>query len=221
MTHYPSPLIIQPQAEHKYTVIWLHGLGANANDFFNLAPRLKFKNKPHTKFIFPNASEQKVSINGFAIMPSWYDIYNLDNTKNINLEDLKNSSLYVKGFIDKEVSSATNEDHIILAGFSQGGVVALHTALSGVLAHSVKSVLALSTYHPDVDLLKPSTAKTPSICFMHGTQDTIIPIKLAKETCVKIEQLNYKPQFTSYPMAHEVCLEQIKDINTFFSMQCN
>ncbi|MBE8222087.1 MAG: carboxylesterase [Bdellovibrionales bacterium] len=221
MIHYPLPLIIEPKLQHKYTVIWMHGLGANAKDFFSLAPRLQFKNKDHVKFIFPNASEQKVSINGSMIMPSWYDIYNVDNEKNINTDDLNNSSKYIETLINEEVKNNINYDNIILAGFSQGGVVAIHTALGGVLVQNIKSVLVLSAYHPNTELLQTSSGKKISVNFMHGMLDNVIPIELAKKTCIKIKQLNYDSPFTSYNMAHEVCLEQIKDINSYFSEQFN
>lgn len=221
MPHYPDSLIIQPKLAHKYTVIWLHGLGANASDFFSLAPQLQFKNKDHVKFIFPNASEQKVSINNSMVMPSWYNIYNLDSVKSINVKDLQNSSTYIKTFINEEITNNLDEDKIILAGFSQGGVVAIQAALGKTLTSNIKSVLALSTYHPNTELLQPATLKKPYIHFMHGTEDNVIPMQAAKDTYVKIKQLNYNAQFTSYAMAHEVCIEQIKDINNYFSNQCN
>lgn len=221
MLHYPAPLIIQPKPPHKYTVIWLHGLGANAEDFFSLVPQLQFKNKPHIKFIFPNAPEQKVSINASMIMPSWYNIYNLNHVKNINIQDLNNSSTYIQTLINAEIKNNISHDNIILAGFSQGGVVAIHTALSGMLKQNIKSVLALSSYHPNTELLQPAALKKSSIHFMHGTHDNTIPIELTKDTCTKIKQLNYSLDFTSYAMAHEICLEQIKDINNYFSAQCN
>lgn len=221
MLHYPDPLIINSKLKHQYTVIWLHGLGANAYDFFNLAPELYFKKKNHVKFIFPNAANQKVSINGSAIMPSWYDIFNIDNIKNINTKDLKKSSNYIQNLIVEEVNSGLDYNKIILAGFSQGGVVAIQAALDGKLKHNIKSVLALSTYHPDIDLLASAGKNATKICFMHGTEDPIIPIEIAKNTYANIKNLNYSTNFNSYPMMHELCPKQIVDINSYFSTECN
>ncbi|MFT5211108.1 MAG: phospholipase/carboxylesterase [Flavobacterium sp.] len=204
---------IEPSEDAQATVIWLHGLGADGHDFEPIVPELKLPNSSHVRFIFPHAPVRMV--NGEQEMRAWYDIAPSGGVKEGN--DIQISSTQVSKLIEQEVERGIQSEKILLAGFSQGGVIALHTALRH--PHRLAGVLALSTYLHDVKAVGEerldSNLAIP-IMMAHGTQDPVIPIIKAATSRENLIRLGYDVRWFDYPMAHQVCLEEIEEVSRFF-----
>lgn len=191
-------------------VIWLHGLGADATDFEPLVPMLELPMA--LRFVFPNAPERAVTINGGMQMRAWYDIdpANPDGGS----ADIDQSAAQIAALIAAEQDRGFRSDQIILAGFSQGGVIALHLGLSH--PEPLAGIMALSTYLHDPDGLpeRVSLASAELPIFMaHGVSDAMIPIARAAASKQTLETLGYRPQWQQYPMGHQVCPQEIAHIS--------
>lgn len=210
---------LAPKGTATASVIWLHGLGASGNDFQPVVPELKLPADLAVRFIFPHAPEQAVTVNNGFIMPSWYDILAMGtNARSINVEQLAESVANVRFLIEQEKRRGIPAERIFLAGFSQGGAVAYHAALS--YPEQLGGLLTLSTYLPTPDIL-PAQALHPSlpIYIMHGTNDAVVPEAMGKETLTVVSNMGYQPRYSHYPMEHQVCIEQINDISAWLQNQ--
>jgi len=195
-----------PQA----SIIWLHGLGADGNDFAPLAGEIALSCA--VRYIFPHAPMMPVSINGGYVMPAWYDI----SDAAIRREDetgVRASQRSVEALLEREKSRGVAANRIVLAGFSQGGAIALQTGLRH--AERLAGVMALSTYVPLADRLageaNPANRDVP-IFMAHGTHDPMIAIARAKESRDLLRQLGYAPEWREYRMEHSLCPQEIADI---------
>jgi len=201
---------IEPSQDAEATVIWLHGLGADGHDFEPIVPELKLPEASNLRFIFPHAPLRLV--NGEQEMRAWYDIGPAGGNEDIGI-----SSSQVSRLIEQEIDRGIQSEKILLAGFSQGGVIALHTALR--YPHRLAGVLALSTYLHDVNTVDKerldSNLAIP-IMMAHGTQDPVIPIIKAATSRENLIRLGYDVRWFDYPMAHQVCLEEIDEVSRFF-----
>lgn len=212
------PIIIEPQNKACATVIWLHGLGADANDFAPIVPQLALPENFNIRFIFPNAPHIPVTINANYIMPAWYDILELTEERVINQQQLQESSNYIHSLIDAEVSAGISASNIILIGFSQGGAVAYHAALS--YPERLAGIAGLSTYFPTSDLFRAHPSNTQQhILICHGTQDQMVVERQGQVSAQRLESMNHNISYKSYPMGHEVCSTEIKDISNFIQTQ--
>jgi phospholipase/carboxylesterase len=199
------------------SVIWLHGLGADGYDFEPLVQRI-LENPlfNHVRFILPHAPEMAVSRNNGYVMPAWYDIYG--NTP-ITQEDetgIKKSQEYINTLIGHEVERGIAPSRILLAGFSQGGAIALHTALR--YPQKLAGVLALSTYLPLHSLLSKEaiTANAHTSIFMaHGVFDDVIPLEMAVKSRDLLQNCRYSVNWREYNMTHSLCDQEIIDIQSF------
>lgn len=210
-----STVEINPTAPHTHTVIWMHGLGADGHDFESIVPELSFDTSS-IHFIFPNAPIQPVTINNGMEMRSWYDILELSEEGRANCDDIYSSSSLIVDIIDKEIDKGIASKNILLAGFSQGGAMALHTAIR--YPKNLAGILALSTYLPTANKIaeERNIVNNEIPIFMaHGNYDQVIPITLAKGAKAALESHNYSIQWEEYPMAHQLCYEEIKDISAF------
>ncbi len=200
------------QEKAKYCIIWLHGLGANGHDFEGIVPELK--TNLAIKYVFPNAPQMPITVNNNMVMPAWYDIRNVSSiSEDVDWQGMKKSEDYLNQLIQFAEQEGFNSQQIILAGFSQGGAIAYRAGLQ--TKKPLAGIIALSTYLPingQENIQQPIT--TP-ILIAHGTQDSVVSISLAKDAQQKLTKLGYKPQIKNYPMQHEVCLQQIKDIAEF------
>lgn len=193
------------------SVIWLHGLGADGNDFAGIAPELGGYVREPVRFIFPHAPMRPVTINQGAEMRAWFDIVSLDSEARYNEQEIQLAIDGINELIALELERGVKPNHIVIAGFSQGGALALLTALT----HQPKlaGVLALSTYltkeAQDIYLKAPS--RIP-IFQAHGLQDEVITYDLGKETRRALQFKSLEMQWESYDMGHSVCQEQIEDI---------
>jgi len=205
---------INPKSPAKYSVIWLHGLGADGSDFVPIVPELRLPSSYPLRFIFPHAPVMPVTINQGYEMRAWFDIYDLSIAAKIDEAGIANSVATVAKFIQAEQDRGIKSENIILAGFSQGAVIALIT----VLTHQQKlgGAIALSGYLPLAEkmLQNASSANVNTPIFLgHGTQDPIVPYVLGTATYVALKQANYPVDWHSYPMQHAVCEQEIRDIS--------
>lgn len=212
-----TPMIVQPSQSADASVIWLHGLGADRYDFLPVAEMLQ-ERLPSTRFILPQAPTRPVTINGGWSMPSWYDILAMSPARAIDQAQLDESADQVLALIAAERASGIAADRIILAGFSQGGAVVLHTAF---LRHdeALGGVLALSTYAPtfsDDMLLSDTKRQLPVLC-LHGRFDDVVIPDMGRAAFDHLHARSVQAQWRDYPMAHEVIPEEIRDIADWLS----
>ncbi|WP_369797023.1 alpha/beta hydrolase [Methylotenera sp. L2L1] len=199
------------------SIIWLHGLGADGYDFEPIAQRLlENPSFSHVRFILPHAPEMAVTRNNGYIMPAWYDIYGHIPITHEDEAGIKASQEYINSLIINEINRGVPSERILLAGFSQGGAIALHTALR--YPQKLAGVLALSTYLPLHALLskEASTANTDTpILIAHGIFDDIIPLETAAKSRDLLQNCRYSVNWREYNMAHSLCDQEIIDIQIF------
>ncbi len=206
-------VIIDTKSPAKSAVIWLHGLGADGHDFTEIVPQLKLPIDSAVRFIFPHAPIQPVTLNGGMPMRAWFDIYGLSRQSKIDVAGIKAADQSIAQLITQEQESGITSDQIILAGFSQGGALALYTGLH--FPQRLGGILALSTYLPvNTPFTTPQpfpNQKTP-IFMAHGTFDPLVDIDLGQASKEVIENAGCHIDWRTYPMAHSVCMEEIDDI---------
>ena len=201
-----------------YSVIWLHGLGADGHDFESIVPELTLNHAEQINFIFPNAPIQAVTINGGMRMPSWYDILDASLDREVAVEDIYISSAQIEQLIQREIDKGIKAENILLAGFSQGGVIALHIGLR--YPQKLAGIMALSTYLPTTEQLKTERAAVNNdipIFMAHGTMDPVVHLPIAKQAFSNLKAMNYPIGWHEYPMQHSLCMEEIIDISGFIN----
>jgi len=199
------------------SVIWLHGLGADGYDFEPIVKQLLQPHcLPHIRFILPHAPEIAVTRNNGYIMPAWYDVYGITPVSKEDEAGIQASQHHINSLIKKEIQRGIPSERIILAGFSQGGAIALYTAVR--YPQKLAGILALSTYLPLHKTLSteahPANASTP-IFMAHGIYDEIITLDMSKVSRDLLQKCQYFVKWHEYKMAHSVCNEEIADIQTF------
>ncbi|MDR2214002.1 MAG: carboxylesterase [Pseudomonadales bacterium] len=214
MTDYLPCEELHPQTPASASVIWLHGLGADGNDFVPIIPLLRLPREPAIRFVFPHAPSIAVTANNGHVMPAWFDILEFAEERKFNPVQLLGSAAAVHALIDREIERGIPSERILLAGFSQGGAVNYQAALT--YDKPLAGLLALSTYFPTHEAIEvhPANAALPML-LCHGTNDQILPIRLAMNSRRYLERLGLHPQFKSYFMAHEVCGEELEDVASF------
>ena len=197
-------------------VIWMHGLGADGNDFVPIVHELDLTGAPAIRFVFPHAPMQPVSINNGYVMRAWYDIKWGDlegKSKQADEAGVRTSQAAVEALIDRELQRGIAAEAIVLAGFSQGGAIALQTGLR--YANRLGGVMALSTYLPLAESFVhergDANAKVP-VFMAHGTQDGVVPYAMGLRSRDILVQHGYDVEWREYPMQHSVCMEEIGDI---------
>ncbi len=211
--------ITHGSGEAEHAVIWLHGLGATAQDFPPIVPELGLAPHRSIRFIFPQAPDRAITINGGMSMPGWYDI------KGVNIEDkqdpigMADSQAMVEGLLTQLIASGIPSTNIILAGFSQGGGVTYFTGVRS--KRKLAGLLTLSTYLPFDQNTKAEHSgvnqHTP-IFASHGTYDAVVPMSLGEMSVRVLTELNYSVRWQTYPMEHQVVMEQIKDVGQWIDM---
>jgi len=203
---------VEPASPATATVIWLHGLGADGHDFEPIVPELNLPEELAIRFIFPHAPSIPVTINNGSVMPAWYDILDADFERKIDEEQLLESATAVQALIDREIERGIDSRRIVIAGFSQGGAVGYQAALN--YKKPLAGLLAMSSYFATVNTVDvyPANDQLP-IEIYHGTNDPLINEQHGKNSVEFLKAIGFKPNYTTYPMDHSVCLEQIKDIS--------
>ena len=196
-----------------YAMIWLHGLGADGNDFVPIIDDLEFATRQPIRFIFPHAPERPVSINNGYTMRAWYDIYRSDFAQSQDEAGIHASKEAIEALIAREIEHGIASQHIFLAGFSQGGAMALHVGLQQTRA--LGGVIALSCYLPSAEILSSNNiAHTVLPIFMaHGIYDTVISLSYAISSKEKLLAAHYSVDWHEYPIAHTVSPQEIADID--------
>ena len=192
----------------RLAVIWLHGLGADGHDFEPIVPELGLPFA--ARFVFPHAPVRPVTINGGMAMRAWYDILGLDRSAAEDAAGIRASATAVTELIDHEIELGMPAERIVLAGFSQGGAIALQTALRE--PRRLGGVMALSTYLPLATTLavERNVANAAVPIFMaHGQADNVLPLALGESSRRALEALDYRVEWHTYPIAHSVCFEEI------------
>jgi phospholipase/carboxylesterase len=206
-------LEIATGAAPSCAVIWLHGLGADGHDFAPIVPELGLPPALAVRFIFPHAPLLPVTINNGYVMPAWYDVRSLDLRQTEDESGIRASQQRIETLIRHEEARGISASRIVLAGFSQGGAIALHTALRYPV--TLAGVLALSTYLPLPWTLaaeaSPANAGLP-VFMAHGAADSVIPVAQGLASRGQLEELGHEVAWREYPMAHSVCPEEITAI---------
>jgi len=199
-------------------VIWLHGLGADGHDFAGLVPELDLSNCPPIRFVFPHAPSMPVTVNGGYVMPAWYDILGPDLVSQQDAAGIQASERAIVALIAQEVARGIPAERIVLAGFSQGCAMALHTALR--LPQKLAGIMALSGYLPLADRLTaerhPANGSTP-VFMAHGTQDPVVVIARGEASRDALAALGQPVEWHSYPMPHSLHPREISDISAFLA----
>ena len=203
-------------ADPKGIIIWMHGLGADCWDFVSIVKELGLPADLPLRFIFPQAPSRPITINNGQVMPGWYDISMAELQRKPDEAGVRQSQASIDALIAREIGRGVAADKIILAGFSQGGAIALQTGLR--YREALGGIMALSTYLTLEDsLAAEATAANNNIpIFMaHGTEDQVIPLTLAQSSRAKMAARDYKIEWHEYPMPHSVCIEEIEDIGVW------
>jgi phospholipase/carboxylesterase len=207
------PIEIETAPQPTASVIWLHGLGADGHDFVPIVPELRLPSDLAIRFVFPHAPHRPVTINRGSVMRAWYDIAETEFGRQEDAAGIRESEQTVRGLVQRETERGISSERIVLAGFSQGGAVVLHTGLR--LPQRLAGILALSTYLPLADALKaeahPANADV-AIFMAHGTDDPIIPLALGESSADLLTRHGANLEWRTYEMEHSVCLDEIQDI---------
>ena len=196
-------------------VIWLHGLGADGHDFEPIVPELDLPDALAVRFVFPHAPMQPVTINGGAVMRAWYDVDALEGQRREDGAGVRASQALVEEVIASEKKLGLAAARIVLAGFSQGGAIALHTGLRH--AEPLAGIMAFSTYLPLASTLAAEAAanRATPIFMAHGVHDPLIPVARATMSRRQLEAAGYAVEWHDYPMEHAVCATEIADISAW------
>jgi len=213
----PETVEIEPTAAPAGTVIWLHGLGADGHDFEPIVPELRLDEALPLRFVFPHAPLRPVTLNGGMTMRAWYDIISLDRSGPQDERGIRASAHALEGLVDREEQRGIPADRIVLAGFSQGGAIAMHTALR--YPRPLAGLMALSTWMPLVASVQTEVIDSPQsqprnlpVFLAHGSFDPMLPIKLGRDSRSTLEAAGFTVSWHEYPMAHAVCADEISAI---------
>ena len=219
MTKLLETIEIETAANPTAAIIWMHGLGADGNDFVPIVGELGLDNGPAVRFVFPHAPMRPVTINNGFVMRAWYDVMFGDlegKSRKPDEQGVRDSEAQIGALIEREKQRGIGTGRIVLAGFSQGGAIALQTGLR--YPEQLAGVIALSTYLPLAAVLpqeaSPASKKTP-IFMAHGIFDPVVAYVMGTTSRVTLTGLGYNLEWHEYPMQHSVCAEEVRDIGTW------
>lgn len=196
------------------SVIWLHGLGADGHDFEAIVPELHLPVTLPLRFVFPHAPVRPVTINGGMAMRAWYDILSLDSTGRADAQGVHESTALLEALVDNEIQRGMEASRIVIAGFSQGGAIAINAALHA--RERLAGLMALSSYIPLPGEVDASTGHRDLPVFMaHGSADPMLPMQWGRGSADKLREAGFEVEWHDYPMPHAVCPEEIADIRAW------
>lgn len=211
---------VEPEQQAKACVIWLHGLGADGYDFQPIVPYLKLPQLPYTRFLFPHAEVMPVTVNGGMPMRAWYDILEMSVDRKVDKTTLISSAKRIQHLIEQQIAEGIPSEKIVLIGFSQGGAVAYHTSLCS--PQTLAGVAALSTYMATVEEIHEqhhrANANIP-VWLGHGLYDDVVPALLGEKAQAELIKMGLRPEWHSYPIGHEVCLEEMEALGEWISQR--
>ena len=203
----------------KASIIWMHGLGADGNDFVPVVNELDLTGAPAIRFVFPHAPMRAVTINGGAVMRAWYDVSLGDlegKSRRADEPGVRESEAQVGALIEHEIKRGISSKNIVLSGFSQGGAIALHSGLR--YPQPLAGVMALTNYLPLAESLPQEAApanKATPVFMTHGTFDPVVPLVMGAGSMTFLTGLGYAVEWRQYPMQHSVCAQEIADIGVW------
>jgi len=218
MTTVLQVIILEPADAPDACVIWLHGLGADGHDFEPIVDELGLSRGHRIRFLFPHAPIRPITINGGMEMRAWYDISDQSLDREVDEHGIRESANAVSILLDHQIDTGIDSMRIVLAGFSQGGVIALHLGLR--YSKRLAGILALSTYLPMVETLereKHSAQRNLPIFVGHGRDDPLVPETLGRHGAQLLENAGYLIEYHTYAMQHAVCAEEIRDISRWIT----
>ena len=203
----------------RWSVLWLHGLGADGHDFAPIVPELVRRDWPALRFVFPHAPVRAVTINGGARMRAWYDIRDMNLANRADSEGVAESVVQVEALVAREAERGIAADRLLLAGFSQGGAIALAAGIAR--AQPLAGLIALSTYLPmgvaqATAALRPEATSQP-VFMAHGQFDPVVPYAGGDMSANALRALGFEVQWHRYPMQHAVCAEEIRDLGDWMT----
>ena len=210
-------LDVEPAGPAGAAVIWMHGLGADAHDFYAVPSQLGLPADLRVRFVFPNAPRIPVTINGGLIMRAWYDVYGFD-ARDQDERRIRQSTGWIDELVAREVERGVPANRVVLAGFSQGGAMALF----GGLRHpqALAGLMCLSAYLPLPDTLDAEASaanRSVPIFQAHGTADPMVPAALGRGSRDRLVEAGYAVDYREYPMAHAVCTDEVRDIGDWLT----
>ena len=211
-------IIIETNEQPDAAVIWLHGLGADGNDFVPIVEQLQLPSNFSVRFVFPHAPLRPITINQGYQMPGWYDISSLSIVDQEDEAGIKESSAILKQLCESQEADGIRSDRIIVAGFSQGGAIALHCGCR--YQKPLAGIMALSTYMPLpqslIEEISESAIETP-VFMAHGRQDDVVAYENGKQSLELLESNNIEVHWHEYDMGHAVCIEEIQHIRQWLT----
>jgi len=214
--------VILGPSSADYSVIWLHGLGADGHDFEPIVPELDFPQRLRTRFVFPHAPSRPVTLNQGYVMPAWYDIVSIDEHAIQDEAGIRGSAARIVALLEREQAQGVKAGNIVLAGFSQGGAIAMHVALR--YPRGLAGLLALSTYLPLAERLTIEMAaenRGLPIFMAHGRYDPVVPLGMAEASRRVLVEQGYSVDWRVYPMEHSVSPQEIADISDWLAQRLN
>ncbi|HEU4600503.1 MAG TPA: alpha/beta fold hydrolase [Steroidobacteraceae bacterium] len=215
-----SEVILTPAEAATASVIWLHGLGADGFDFAPVVDELRLPRTLPIRFIFPHAKHRPVTLNNGYVMRAWYDLYGLSTNSREDEAGLRDSERTVSQYIAGEIAAGIPSERIVIAGFSQGGALALYAALR--YPQQLAGVIALSTYLPLRDRLAGEVSaanRNVPILMCHGVRDAVVPLTMGSASRDLLVQQGFAVEWHTYPMEHSVCMEEIAVISTWLQQR--
>ncbi|MEM9381664.1 MAG: dienelactone hydrolase family protein [Planctomycetota bacterium] len=206
-------VVLEPGRPANASVVWLHGLGASGHDFPPIVPELGLPKDHAVRFVFPHAPAIPVTVNGGMVMPAWYDILGMDFDRRVDEAGVRRSAEAARALLEREKGSGIPAERIVLAGFSQGGAIALHEGVRH--PERLAGILALSTYlvcDCDIESERSEANGATPILQCHGTQDPMVTPAMGEAARERLTGLGYGVEWHAYPMAHQVCAEEIEEI---------
>lgn len=213
-------LVLEPQGEHRATVIWLHGLGADGHDFAPVVEQFAWPKRHGVRFLFPHAPKRPVTINGGMVMRAWYDVCAPVLGEQEDAAGIRDSSGRVHALVEREREDGIAAEHIVLAGFSQGGAIALYSGLR--YPQRLAGLLILSAYLPLPDTLEEEAAgaqRATPILMLHGRDDDVIALHQGLASRERLQQAAYTVAWEDYPMAHAACGQELADAGRWLAAQ--
>jgi phospholipase/carboxylesterase len=207
-------VVLEPTTTADAAVIWLHGLGADGYDFVPLVQELRLPATMAVRFIFPHAAPRPVTINNGFVMRAWYDITSLGPDRKEDDVGIRESATVVNQYVQQQSARGVESQRIVIAGFSQGGAIALQAGLR--YPERIAGIMALSTYLPLRDAVAAEATQANRdvpILMCHGLRDDVVPAALGKASRDVLTSLGYQVEWQSYPMEHRVCMEEVLDIS--------